>query len=160
MLLPIAPPVLSWIDDLIYEASQNIIKDEGTVRNREGQHIAYRCPADKLTIAYGRNIDSEGGLGLSENEAQYLLKNDVRRVFYECVDTVWNFSGLSKVRQTVLLNMCFQLGLTRFRTFKKMLAALRADDFKTAAEEMLDSKAAKQTPERYKRFSDVMRMGR
>ena len=149
----------NWRDNLILSASQAVIHDEGSVYNVEGRHIAYQCLANKTTIGYGRNIDKNGGLGLSEDEAQYLLRTDIRRVFYECVDTVWSFYSLTNRRQVVLINMCFQLGFTSFKTFKKMLAALKVANFDAAADEMLDSKWAKQTPGRAKRLAETMRAG-
>ena len=37
---------------------------------------AYKCSASKITIGVGRNIDPEGGIGLSEDEIDYLLQNE------------------------------------------------------------------------------------
>jgi hypothetical protein len=37
----------------------------------------YRCSADKLTIGIGRNLDD---VGITEEEAYFLLGNDISRV--------------------------------------------------------------------------------
>ena len=42
----------------------------------------YHCSAGHLTIGYGRNVD-KSGLGISEEEAEYLLINDVNRTVDE-----------------------------------------------------------------------------
>ena len=41
---------------------------------------AYKCTANKTTIGVGRNIDPNGGIGLSQREIAYLLANDIERV--------------------------------------------------------------------------------
>ena len=51
----------------------NMLKRHEGVRNK-----VYMCPAGYETIGVGRNI-SESGLGLSEDEVEYLLKNDILR---------------------------------------------------------------------------------
>ena len=66
---------------------------------------------------------------------------------------------LDTVREGVLVDMAFQLGRSKLMEFKKMLAALCIDDFDEAAKQILDSKAAKQCPSRYKELSKMMRKG-
>lgn len=152
-------PELSWRDTLVDSAFQSILHSEGSVKNKSGRHVVYDCPAGKKTIGYGRNIDPKGGLGLSDNEAHYLLRNDVKRVLYECMEHVWDFASLSKRRQVALMNMCFQLGVTAFKSFRNMLLALKIQDFETAAKEMLLSKWATQTPDRAMKLAKIIREG-
>ena len=52
----------------------NMLKRHEGVRDK-----VYMCSAGYETIGVGRNI-SESGLGLSNDEIEYLLKNDIRRV--------------------------------------------------------------------------------
>lgn len=96
----------------------------------------YRCPAGKLTIGVGRNLEDKG---LTEEEALYLLRNDIA----ECEDdlrTIFSeYAALDKTRKNVLIDMRFNLGPSRFRNFKKMVAAIKEKDFKTAAAEMKNS---------------------
>ena len=66
---------------------------------------------------------------------------------------------INGVREGVLIDMAFQLGLGKLLEFKKMLAALCIDDFDEAAAQILDSKAAKQCPSRYKELSSLMKKG-
>lgn len=66
---------------------------------------------------------------------------------------------VNQVRQEVLLEMIFNMGLPRLLGFKKMLAAVEAGDFETAAKEMLNSLWAKQVGKRADRLAELMRTG-
>ena len=67
--------------------------------------------------------------------------------------------GLNATRRDVLVEMVYQLGAKGVLKFKRMLAALEAGDYETAADEMLDSLAARQTPQRWAELSKLMREG-
>ena len=56
-----------------------------------------------------------------------------------------------------MIECCYQLGVSGFSKFKKTLAYLEAHEFKKAGVEMLDSKWAKQTPNRAKKLSDIVK---
>lgn len=115
----------------------------------------YRCSAGRLTIGVGRNLDD---VGISRDEAMYLLAGDVTRVT-RALDERWPWwRGLSVPRAAVLLDMAFQLGAEGLAGFRRFLAALEASRWETAAEEMLDSKWARQdTPSRARRLAAQMR---
>tara|TARA_R110000824_G_scaffold222811_1_gene410615 strand:- start:970 stop:1395 length:426 start_codon:yes stop_codon:yes gene_type:complete len=117
----------------------------------------YHCSAGHLTIGYGRNVD-KSGLGISEDEAEYLLKNDVNRTIDEVRQRWPWFDDCDKAAREVMIELCFQLGAPRLSAFKKMLAGLEAGDNDIAAFELLDSKFAKQVPARaarlHKRLTD------
>ena len=112
-----------------------IKKDEGF------SQFAYRCTGGKWTVGYGRNIDQEGGKGVSKNEAHMLLLFDIR----ECEDDLvkifgaLRWSAILGVRQNALTNMRFQLGGSGFRTFVRMIAAIRNKDWDMVAREAEDS---------------------
>ena len=54
------------------------------LRTHEGvETYAYKCSENKITIGVGRNVDKSGGLGLSDDEVDYLLQNDIDRVISE-----------------------------------------------------------------------------
>lgn len=116
----------------------------------------YRCTAGKLTIGVGRNLED---VGITEEEALYLLKNDINRilkllpVFIKCWDE------LSERRKMALVDMCFNLGMKGLLSFKKMLAALEEEDYNRAADEMLDSKWASQVKTRAEELAAMMREG-
>jgi lysozyme len=57
----------------------------------------------------------------------------------------------------IIIEMVFQLGKTGVSKFRNMWKALSALDYSTAAEQMLDSRWAKQTPNRANGMADIMR---
>ncbi len=116
----------------------------------------YRDTVGKLTIGVGRNLDD---VGITEEEALYLLKNDIRRTinFLSAVLPFWY--RLSETRKIALIDMCFNLGGRRFMGFRKMRRALEEGDYERAAEEMLDSKWAGQVGRRAEELAEMMRKG-
>ena len=118
----------------------------------------YLCSAGAQTVGYGRNVDADGGIGISEDEADYLLRNDIARTIDECKRWDW-FDRLDPSRQSVVVQLCFQLGYPRLSNFNRMLMALSQEppDYETAADELLDSRFAEQVPERATRLADQMR---
>lgn len=122
---------------------------------------AYKCTEGKITVGVGRNIDPEGGLGLTKDEIAYLLKNDIERVEDELSRRLpWILVELSDVRIDALINMCFNLGLPRFLRFVKALDCLEAGDYDQAADEFMDSLWAKQVGYRAYEVSEMIRTGK
>jgi len=113
----------------------------------------YTCSAGKLSIGVGRNLED---LGLSDKEIDFLLRNDLTRVQRELVENIPCYKSLSAPRQAVLMDMCFNLGLSRFLQFRMMLTALEMEEYEEAAKEMLDSKWAKQVGKRSVRLAEMM----
>ena len=119
-----------------------------TLIRHEGLELKpYRCPANKLTIGVGRNIEDNG---ISKEEALLLLENDIKRCIAELKDIfgkkVWY--NLSENRQEVLINMIFNLGKSRFSKFKKLIRAIKNEDYNEAALQMKDSLWYKQVKSR------------
>jgi lysozyme len=104
----------------------------------------YRCTAGKLTIGVGRNLDDNG---ITEAEARMMLRYDIEASRLSLLKYKW-FNSLDPVRQDVIINMVFNLGLPRFLQFKKTIAFLQAKDWEGAATEMVNSKWAKQVGNR------------
>tara|TARA_R110000751_G_scaffold250104_1_gene349702 strand:- start:231 stop:653 length:423 start_codon:yes stop_codon:yes gene_type:complete len=120
---------------------------------------AYKCTAGKTTIGVGRNIDPEGGIGLSMKEIDYLLQNDVDRVEQELIKCIPWVEHLEWERMDALVNICFNLGLPRFLKFKKALAAAEDQDWDLCADEFMDSRWAKQVGRRAVELADLLRTG-
>ena len=120
---------------------------------------AYKCTAGKITVGVGRNIDPEGGLGLSQEEITYLLSNDIERVEEELSKSLPWLLELDCVRIDALVDMCFNLGLPRFLKFVKALDALEAGDYDRAADEFMDSRWAKQVGYRAYEVTEMIRTG-
>ncbi len=116
----------------------------------------YRDTRGKLTIGVGRNLDD---VGITEEEAIYLLKNDIKRVLDFLKERLPYWNGLTETRKMALVDMCFNLGPGGFLSFKRMLAALERGDYEQAAREMLDSRWARQVGRRAEELAEMMREG-
>lgn len=125
----------------------------------EGLRIKpYRCTAGKLTIGIGRNLDD---CGISQTEAYALLENDIQNCEKHLLDEIPEiYNGLDEVRKSVLLNMCFNLGIGGLLGFNNTLAFIAAGDWERAANGMLASKWAKQVGRRAIELSELMRKGK
>lgn len=121
---------------------------------------AYRCTAGKITVGVGRNIDPDGGLGLSDDEIDYLLDNDIVRCIQELNSSFGWFNSVDDVRRDACIDMCFNLGITRFAGFKNALAAMKKGDYETAADEFYDSRWAKQVGNRAIEVCEMIRSGK
>ena len=109
---------------------------------------SYVCTAGAITVA--------GGLGISEDEAQLMLKNDITRCINELENLSW-FNDLDSKRQSVIIHLNFWIGTPRMLMFKNMITALQAGDFNLAASELLDSKLARDIPARATRLAEELR---
>jgi lysozyme len=100
-----------------------------------------------LTIGVGRNLDAEG---LSDDEVTLLLDNDVNATWKKASTALasFGFNALDDGRQHALLDLVFNLGIGGVLKFARMLAAIGARDWSTAAAELKNSRAYKQEPAR------------
>jgi lysozyme len=116
------------------------------IKHHEGfSHKPYRDTMGKLTIGYGRNLDDKG---ISREEAGILLNYDLVECATDLRALFENFDELSETRQAVLMDMRYNLGPKGFRSFEKMIAAVRKGEYERAAAEMMDSKWEAQVPGR------------
>lgn len=87
-----------------------------------------------------------------------MFDNDFARCERELAPYPWYVNQPEGV-QAALMNMCFNLGIGRLLGFRKMIMALTAKDYTTAAIEALDSKWAKQVGQRAKDVALMIREG-
>lgn len=129
------------------------------------------------TIGIGRNLEDRGiskeeldwmdypsidhvyEWGITEADAVYLAQNDVQIVEDELLNAHPCLDRLDSVRQLVLIDMAYNMGVPRLCLFKKMWAAIHVDDFVTAAKEMLDSRWANQVKGRATKLANAMHNG-
>lgn len=116
----------------------------------------YRDFGGKLTIGVGRNLDD---LGVSYDEALFLLDHDINRVSQQVRDAFQWFNDLDEPRRVVILNMVFNLGIAGFKKFKLMIRAIEVHDYKLASIEMLSSQWAAQVGRRARELSTIMLTG-
>ena len=132
------------------------LSDQLRIHEGVRSHV-YLCTAGYETIGVGRNI-AESGIGLSDDEIDYLLENDIKRCKQELISLSW-FSDLDPVRQDAIVNLCFNLGLTRLMGFQNAMGAMAVGDYEKAAEEFLDSRWAKQVGQRSLDVAHMIRTG-
>lgn len=131
------------------QLKEQLIKHEGL------RLKPYRDSVGKLTIGIGRNLED---VGITQAEAMVMLDTDIRRVIDDSNRLSW-YGNLDIVRQDVVLNMLLNLGLPRFSTFKKLIAALSSQNYTKASQEMLDSKWAQQVGIRAQELAKQMQTG-
>lgn len=137
--------------------SQELIK---TLKRHEGvRRYVYKDHLGYETIGVGRCLVEGIGIGLSDDEIEYMLANDIARCAVELSKAFNWFQDLNTVRREAMINLCFNLGLTRLLNFKRALAAMRAKDYAKAAEEFLDSRWADQVGQRAIEVTDMIRSG-
>ncbi len=124
------------------------------VRHEGMKLYPYPDCVGKLTIGVGRNL---ADVGISANEAEILLDNDIERCI-ACAEAAFDwFYRISPVRQDVIISMIFNLGIHGFLGFKKTIQAISIFDYELASKEMLDSKWASQVGKRAYELSEMMR---
>lgn len=140
-----------------------------TLKRDEGFDLNRHEVAGIDHIGYGINLEEE----LPDELLEYLGvadEDDIQAITQEQADYLLDYfidlaekelsvlfgdqwEALSPLRQEVLVNLHFNLGLPRLKAFRKMISAIRNESWAEAAEQMLDSKAAKQTGNRYRRLA-------
>ena len=127
------------------------------VRAHEGLRLfPYKCPAGKLTIGFGRNLEARG---ITVKEAEFLLENDLVKIEVELNNKIDFFNQLDDVRQAVLIDMAYNLGTKGLLSFRRMLHYLDLGNCRKASEEMLNSRWSKQVGRRAVQLSHMMRDG-
>lgn len=135
---------------------ERLKKDEGLVQwpynDETGKAIV---PAvGNITIGYGRNLN---GKGISTEEAEYLLNNDLTTMWSEISNLLPWISTIDPVRQDVVLMVEFNTG--DVFEFRNMLAALKINNWIDAANELMNSAAAKELNLRYSRMKNALLTG-
>lgn len=131
------------------------------VRSQIGRHEGWRdkvysCPAGKLTIGFGRNLEDRG---ITLDEGRMLLDNDIEAIEGDLDRRLPGWRDHTAPRRAVLVNMAYNLGIDGLMGFPKLLAALSARDYDGAAREMLDSRWAMQVGARAQELARQMRVG-
>ena len=116
----------------------------------------YLDTVGKVTIGVGRNLDD---LGLSDDEIDLLLTNDLARATDDLDRALPWWRRLDPVRRAVLADMCFNLGLPRLLGFRAMLRHLGAGEYDDAADHMVESRWYRQVKTRAVRLVRMMRTG-
>jgi lysozyme len=124
--------------------------------------VPYLDTLGHATIGYGHLLPPGGPQSFVREDLLEFFEEDMQQVErdYCWMEKKFALRGLNSARRAVLKNMLFNLGLGRLLGFKRMLSALREEDFARAAVEMLDSKWAFQVKTRALELSTMMRSGK
>ena len=125
------------------------------IKHHEGfRSKVYKCTEGYDTIGYGFAIKD---LDLDEDLAEEILLRKLEKL----IERVRNkFDWLDDVPhevQGVIVEMSYQMGVSGVSKFKKALHAMQMFKWELAADELLDSRWAKQTPNRAKELSNIIR---
>lgn len=126
------------------------------LKHESFRQFPYTDSTGHLTVGIGRNLSTRG---VSQNEAFQLLDDDVMYFSSKLSSIVPTFDKLDDNRKIVLIDMCFNLGVNGFLGFGNMLECLENNEYDKAANEILNSKAASQCPNRYEELAYIMRTG-
>lgn len=128
-----------------------------SIREHEGySDVAYQDHLGTWTIGFGTNLQT---LEVEEELAEAWMAGDLAEVA-DALEDIRGFSELDTDRQDVLIEMGYQLGIAGLLRFRRCWNALRSEDYDRAADEMLDSRwAREQTPDRAQALAARMRAG-
>ena len=115
--------------------------------------FSYTDTVGKLTIGWGRNLADKG---ITQAEADAMLENDITDVSIAVANALPWVAGLTENRQNVILCMAFQMGIAGLLEFKNTLQAVQNGDYQAAADGMLASLWAQQTPTRAQTLANMM----
>jgi lysozyme len=136
----------------------------GDIERDEGiELVAYPDPltrASPWTIGCGHcGPDVHPGLTWTEQQAEDALKADIAKAIAGLDHAIPWWRKLCDVRQDVLVNMAFNMGVEGLLKFRHMLTAAEDGHYYAAAAEMRASQWAKQLPKRSHRLAAQMATG-
>ena len=132
-----------------------------SVKKHEGyRNKVYLDTLGKRTVGVGHLCVEdfwEDDKEYSEEMLMNILKDDLKNAIEGAERLLKDCRILDSLAKEIIIEMVFQLGETGVSKFKNMLKALKeGPDYQTAASEMLDSRWAKQTPNRAAAMSSEM----
>ena len=131
---------------------ESIVED---IKKHEGfRSTVYQCTEGYDTIGYGFAIKD---LIIDEDVANLILMKKLHKLLERILIAFPWFKDIADKAKSVVVNMCYQLGLSGFSKFKKTIYLIETQQYEDASIEMLDSLWAKQTPNRAKELSEKLR---
>ncbi|CDY76096.1 T4-like phage baseplate hub + tail lysozyme [Caballeronia glathei] len=145
-------------DDNLRLLIAELRRDEGV------EYKPYKDTKGILTVGVGHNLQAiplpaGWSYPLTDEQVDVLLTDDIRNVFEDLDRNLPWWVDLNDVRQRVLANMGFNLGITKLLGFRNTLGAMRQGKYDDAARGMLNSAWASQVKGRAIRLADMMRKG-
>jgi len=137
--MEISHPSQKPLSALLAKIKKHIKRYEGFVS------LVYDCPAGYASVGYGRNLETKG---ITKEEAEYLLLNDIQDSVNFLSKKFSNFDNFPDFAKIALIDMHFNLGSKGLSNFKKMCKAVKEENWELASQELLDSKYATQVKKR------------
>lgn len=135
------------------------------LRRDEGvRYSPYRDSRGFETVGVGHNLNASPlpdgwTFPLDDGQVDALLESDLMNTYADLDRELPWWSTLDDVRQRVICNMCFNMGITTLMTFKNTLANVQRAQYTDAAFGMLHSDWARQVGQRAVRLAFMMRNG-
>ena len=114
----------------------------------------YKCTEGYDTIGYGFAIKD---LVMDEDIAEMILRRKLDSLIDRANKRFSFLKDMPVAVQDVIYEMCYQMGISGVSKFKKTLLYLENREFKMASKEMLDSRWARQTPNRANKLSNIVK---
>lgn len=124
-------------------------------RNEGFSRYTYLDTEGIPTIGIGFNLEE----GFSMEESKLILMHRLGKLADQLPDAIPVFKDMDEVRQRVLIDMAYNLGIAGLKKFRRMLAALERREYEEAAKELLDSRYAAQVKGRAVRNARMMETG-
>ena len=136
---------------------EELAEDEGCKYEIYNDHLGYATfgighLVTDSDLEYGQEIGTE----VSKERVDECFKADIDITIEDCNILYSNFNDIPEEAQLILANMMFNLGRPRLSKFLKLKAAVDDEDWMEASVQMMDSKWAKQVPNRAKRLCERM----
>ena len=139
----------------VEKLTKQLMRHEGS-KKKGNKHIPYKDSLGIWTAGYGHNLEAGG---ISERAALLILEDDIREHMAELYVKLPWIHNLDGVRQAILVNMAFNMGVKGLLTFKNTLTLIEHGDYKSAAASMLKSKWAEQVKGRAVELAKMMETG-
>ncbi len=171
--------MIKWLKNLfgVKEMQKQVISEEVCIQRlclNEGLvNKPYRCPAGKLTIGIGRNLEDnpltaeeKAFIGhncrtkpITNEQAFYLCRNDLKKVRADLDRELPWWRDLNPDRQFVIIDLCFNLGINKLLNFQKTLSSIATGYYIKAGEQLMQSLYAKQVGKRAERNAKCLQTG-
>lgn len=170
--------MINWLKKLFAKEKpmKESISDEVCIQRlcvNEGLKLKpYYCPAGHLTIGIGRNLEGNPLTveekayighpvkeGITEDQAYYLCRNDLKNVRKDLDRELPWWRDLNADRQFVMIDLCFNMGFKKLLKFQKTLNSIATGYYIRAGEQLMQSLYAKQVGKRAERNAKCLQTG-
>lgn len=127
------------------------------IKLEEGyRSLMYKDSTGNWTIGYGHNLSVKP---LSQAVCALILSEDLEEAEHDLASAFPYYLHLDGARQGILLDLAFNLGIEGLMGFRKMLVAIQLSDWTIAADELRNSKAAVEEPNRIAKLAHALETG-